>query len=33
MQDEKYDYLIVGGGIIGLTVAYEILKRNDKAKL
>lgn len=27
----QYDYLIVGAGIIGMTIAYEIKKRNPKA--
>jgi len=26
-QNEKYDYLIIGAGIIGLTIAYELNKR------
>lgn len=30
---KTYDYLIIGAGIIGLTCAYEILKRNPKAKI
>ncbi|QIW11086.1 FAD-dependent oxidoreductase [Francisella sp. LA112445] len=27
-SDDKFDYLIVGAGIIGMTVAYELLQRN-----
>ena len=29
----KYDYLIVGAGIIGLTIAYELNKRNSTLKI
>ena len=24
----KYDYLIVGSGIIGMTIAYELINKN-----
>ncbi len=27
------DYLIIGGGIVGLTIALELKKRNDRAKI
>lgn len=29
----KYDYLIVGAGIIGMTIAFELLTRNTKIKI
>jgi len=29
----KYDYLIVGAGIVGLTIAYELNKRNSMLKI
>jgi len=29
MSETKYDYLIVGAGIIGMTIAYELLKTNN----
>ncbi|SFV62753.1 FAD dependent oxidoreductase [hydrothermal vent metagenome] len=29
MSKTKYDYLIVGAGIIGMTIAYELKKRNS----
>jgi len=30
---KKYDYLIVGAGIIGMTIAYELIKRKDSLKI
>ena len=33
MSKVKYDYLIVGAGIIGLTIAYELLKRDNLLKI
>lgn len=30
---KKYDYLIVGAGIIGMTIAYELLKKEPKVSL
>ena len=30
LQDQKFHYLIVGAGIVGLTIAYEIKKRNPQ---
>ncbi len=32
-MQKQYDYLIVGAGIIGMTIAYEILQRNKKARI
>jgi L-2-hydroxyglutarate oxidase LhgO len=32
-QEQTYDYLIVGGGIIGLTTAYELLSQKPKASI
>lgn len=29
----KYDYLIVGAGIIGLTIAYELKQRTPTASI
>jgi len=33
MNDNIYEYLIVGAGIVGLTIAYEIKKRNPKSSI
>ena len=33
LENKKYDFLIVGAGIIGLTIAYELMKRNSKLKI
>jgi L-2-hydroxyglutarate oxidase LhgO len=33
MLQRTFDYVIVGAGIVGLTVAYEIVKRNPTATL
>lgn len=33
LENKKYDFLIVGAGIIGLTIAYELIKRNSKLKI
>ena len=30
---EKYDYLIIGAGIIGLTIAYELKKKQSHLKI
>lgn len=30
-MNKKYDYLIVGAGVIGMTIAYELLKREKVA--
>ena len=30
---KKYDYLIVGSGIIGMTIAYELIKREPISKI
>ena len=30
---QKYDYLIVGAGIIGMTVVYEMLQRDKSLKI
>jgi L-2-hydroxyglutarate oxidase LhgO len=32
-KQKKYDYLIVGAGVIGLTVAYELLNRDSTLKI
>ncbi|MDN5115326.1 FAD-dependent oxidoreductase, partial [Aliarcobacter butzleri] len=29
----EYDYLIVGSGIIGMTIAYELIKQNNSLKI
>ena len=29
----KYDYVVIGGGIVGLASAYHILKQKPGAKL
>ncbi len=29
----KYDYLIVGSGIIGMTIAYELIEKNNNLKI
>lgn len=29
----KYDYLIIGSGIIGMTIAYELLEKNSNTKI
>ena len=29
----QYDYLIVGAGIMGLTIAYELKKQNPDCKI
>lgn len=31
--NDKYDYVIVGAGIIGMTIAFELIKRNEKLKI
>jgi (S)-2-hydroxyglutarate dehydrogenase len=33
MSNNKYDYLIVGAGIIGMTIAYELKSKNDNLKI
>jgi len=33
VRENKYDYLIVGAGIIGLTIAKEIKKRFPLSKI
>jgi len=33
INNMKYDYLIVGAGIVGLTIAYELNKRNSMLKI
>ncbi len=33
MTENSYDYLIVGAGIVGLTVAYELIGRNPAARI
>ncbi len=33
MIDKQYDYLIVGAGIIGMTIAYELKKENSALKI
>ena len=32
-EDVNYDYIIVGAGIVGLSTAYSISKKNKKAKI
>ena len=29
----KYDYIVIGSGIIGLTIAYDLIKRFSKCKI
>ena len=33
MLGKYYDYLIVGAGIVGLTVAYELIKRDSNLSI
>lgn len=33
MVDDEYDYLIIGGGIVGLTIAKTILKNQSNARI
>jgi (S)-2-hydroxyglutarate dehydrogenase len=33
MSSEKFDYIIIGGGIIGLSVAWTILERNPRTRI
>ena len=33
MFEDNFDFIIVGAGIIGLTVAYEISSKNPKSKI
>lgn len=32
-MNSRFDYLIVGSGVIGLTVAYELIQRNQNLKI
>lgn len=29
----KYDYLIVGAGVIGMSIAYELIEKNPNTKI
>jgi len=33
MSNKKYDYLVVGAGIIGMTIAYELKSKNENLKI
>ena len=33
MQPKTYEYIIIGAGIIGMTIAYEINKRKPKSSI
>ena len=33
MAVKKHDFLIIGGGMVGLSVAYQLLKREAGAKI
>ena len=32
-KERKYDFIIVGGGIVGLTIANELINTNPKSKI
>ena len=33
LRTKNYDYCIVGAGIIGISTAYQLMKKHPKAKI